>query len=861
MNTIIEKIVAALSSTANPDALVNVPDLKSTVEKQSATVRKLIDAASKARPGDEDNLYSSSDISARIDANDAVDAAQTSSNADIASRVTAAENAAITLMGRVAVTETKNAAQDGRLTDAETAATALAGRVTTAEGTLSAVNTQVTSNAPGTILNRMITAESSIGTLNTQVITGGAGTIRQRVVDVETKNSAQDTSIGTLNTQVITGGAGTVHQRLMDVETQVITGGTGTVLTRVAAIESKNTAQDTSIGTLNTQVLTGGAGTVLTRLATAESTVSTLNTQVIVGGAGTVRQRLVDVETQVFSSTPATTILYRIAQAEAKNTAQDTSIGTLNTQVIMGGTGTVLTRLATAESTVSTLNTQVIVGGSGTVRQRLVDVETQVFNSVTTTTVLYRIVQIESKNSAQDTSINNLNYQVTTTNTGTLLARMGAAESSISGLSTQVYSNVPSTILYRVVQIESKNSAQDTAIGTLNTHVLVGGSGTLLTRMGSAESSISGLNTQVFSTSPSTTVLARLNAVVSLASTLNTHVLVGGSGTLLTRMGSAESLIGSLNIQVFSSSPSTTILARVVQIESKNAAQDSSISTLNTHVLIGGSGTLLTRMGSVETKNTAQDTSITYLRPNDNIADVGFYQIPIILALGFSTARTRLSAQFYMQLMWTRELGAIRTSPVTQVCIALLVMSRFSLAAESLCSLLPVLLLDWSHNIKQCYSDFLDLHLPLFNPRMVCLQSRLRESHFFFLSGNILSPPSPPRVLPAMLRRPRTALDGTFTTRATCTRRAFLHPRPAARCRSTTIAALTLSTPHRSLSSSPAPDGPNRAVCFRAIVSTTIIRNLLLHVCKRSRHENYYEILVLLLLLLLLLLVIIAYYY
>jgi hypothetical protein len=136
------------------------------------------------------------------------------------------------------------------------------------------------------------------------------------------------------------------------------------------------------------------------------------------------------------------------------------------------------------------------------------------------------------------------------------------------------------------------------------------------------------LETQVFTTATTSTILYRLNAVVSQSSTLNTQVIVGGAGTVRQRVVDLET-------QVYSNVAST-VLYRIVQIEAKN---------------------------------TAQDTSITYLRPNDNIADVGVYDIPIILALSFSTARVRLSAQFYMQLTWGRELGAIRASPVTQVCL------------------------------------------------------------------------------------------------------------------------------------------------------------------------------------------------
>jgi hypothetical protein len=111
-NSFLKKLVKPMSASENVDDLVDVPTLKA---------------------GDENNLWSSSDNSAHIDASVAVDAAQTSENSAMIARMTAAEDSAVTLTGRVAATEAKNIAQDGRLTAAETDATALAGRVATAE--------------------------------------------------------------------------------------------------------------------------------------------------------------------------------------------------------------------------------------------------------------------------------------------------------------------------------------------------------------------------------------------------------------------------------------------------------------------------------------------------------------------------------------------------------------------------------------------------------------------------------------------------------------------------------------------------------------------------------------------------------
>jgi hypothetical protein len=125
----------------------------------------------------------------------------------------------------------------------------------------------------------------------------------------------------------------------------------------------------------------------------------------------------------------------------------------LNTQIIIGGAGTVRQRVIDIE-------TQVITGGGATLRQRVADVENQVFNSVTSTTVLFRLNAVASL-------ANNLNTHVLIGGSGTLLARVGTAEGFINNLNTQVYSNVFNTVLYRVVQIEAKNTNQDSAINAL----------------------------------------------------------------------------------------------------------------------------------------------------------------------------------------------------------------------------------------------------------------------------------------------------------------------------------------------------------------------------------------------------------
>jgi hypothetical protein len=222
-------------------------------------------------------------------------------------------------------------------------------------------------------------------------------------------------------------------------------------------------------------------------LAASESSVNTLNTQVITGGTGTVLQRVIDVENQVITG-GAGTVRQRVIDAETKNGQQDTSISALNTQVITGGAGTIASRVAAAETSILTLNNQVINGGAGTVRQRVIDIEAQVFSTATTTTILYR-----------------------------------------------------------------------------------------------------------------------LNAVVNLANTLNTHVLVGGSGTLLTRMGTAES------------------------------------------------------------KNTAQDSSITNLRPKDGYEVVTVLAIPHTTSVYMSSGRRYSVIQnSYVMLDWSREIANLHTG---QVCL------------------------------------------------------------------------------------------------------------------------------------------------------------------------------------------------
>jgi hypothetical protein len=58
----VNKLAAALSSTANLDVLINVPALQSLVAPVVATASKLVNAVSKVSPGNEDDLWSSSEI-------------------------------------------------------------------------------------------------------------------------------------------------------------------------------------------------------------------------------------------------------------------------------------------------------------------------------------------------------------------------------------------------------------------------------------------------------------------------------------------------------------------------------------------------------------------------------------------------------------------------------------------------------------------------------------------------------------------------------------------------------------------------------------------------------------------------------
>jgi hypothetical protein len=58
----VNKIAAALSSPANLNALINVSSLKSLVDTVVATASKLVNAVSKVSPGNEDDLWLSSEI-------------------------------------------------------------------------------------------------------------------------------------------------------------------------------------------------------------------------------------------------------------------------------------------------------------------------------------------------------------------------------------------------------------------------------------------------------------------------------------------------------------------------------------------------------------------------------------------------------------------------------------------------------------------------------------------------------------------------------------------------------------------------------------------------------------------------------
>ncbi len=58
----VNKIAAALSSPVSLDALIDVSSLKSLVDAVVATASKLVNAVLKVSPGNEDDLWSSSEI-------------------------------------------------------------------------------------------------------------------------------------------------------------------------------------------------------------------------------------------------------------------------------------------------------------------------------------------------------------------------------------------------------------------------------------------------------------------------------------------------------------------------------------------------------------------------------------------------------------------------------------------------------------------------------------------------------------------------------------------------------------------------------------------------------------------------------
>ncbi len=60
--TAVNKIAAALSSPVYLDALIDVPALKNLVDAVVATASKLVNAVSKVSPGNENDLWSSSEI-------------------------------------------------------------------------------------------------------------------------------------------------------------------------------------------------------------------------------------------------------------------------------------------------------------------------------------------------------------------------------------------------------------------------------------------------------------------------------------------------------------------------------------------------------------------------------------------------------------------------------------------------------------------------------------------------------------------------------------------------------------------------------------------------------------------------------
>lgn len=299
------------SSVANAVAITqSIANLDSATTTQFDGLQALVDG-------------NTSEIVVAKQAQTTADTAQALLITGLSTRVTTTENDAVTLSGRVTVSEagisTNQTAISDEATSRASETTALSSRLDTTETDITGLTTRTTAAEAGIVTNastivtnetarvqdstalvaRVVINENVIGDETT------AGTILKRIVDSEasiitnataitTEESSRATQYNGLNTRLTTtetaiGDAstdGSMLKRITDSETNIATNATGISdsdsarATELSITNARFTTVELDATNLTTRVTTTEAGIVTntTAIATTDSTVATMNT-------------------------------------------------------------------------------------------------------------------------------------------------------------------------------------------------------------------------------------------------------------------------------------------------------------------------------------------------------------------------------------------------------------------------------------------------------------------------------------------------------------------------------------------------------------------------------------------------------
>jgi uncharacterized coiled-coil protein SlyX len=454
-----DKVVDALSTPSNIDALIDVPALKGLVDTHTVSIEKLVDAHSKVSPGDEDNLWDVKGLATRLATNEALDVTQ--------------GNTLVTLTNRLDANDAKDTAQDTALGSLGTRATDIEG-VNTAQGTsLTSLDTRVTSTETAISGTGGLVSRASALEGRATAVEGRATMLEGRATTIEDKNTNQDNAISGINTRV------------------------GTLETRATSIEGVNTAQGTSLTSLDTRMTSAetaisGTGGLVSRASALEGRATAVEGRAttLEGKVGALETRATNIEGKNTNqdttisgiNTRVGALETRATNIEGVNTDQGTSLTSLgtrmtNAETAISGTGGLVSRASALEGRATALE-----GRATTVEGRATTLDGKVGALET------RATNIEGKNTNQDTTISGINTRVgaletratniegVNTDQGTSLTSLGTRTSKVESDATTLMARVATnegTLNLRISNLNAEMNLVDSPdfFGDLSTWV------------------------------------------------------------------------------------------------------------------------------------------------------------------------------------------------------------------------------------------------------------------------------------------------------------------------------------------------------------------------------------------------------